>query len=289
MRNLIEFIARHYHWALFLLLETISISLLCKYNSYQSAAWTSTANTVAGSLYSLDSEARHYLFLSSLNEDLTQRNVYLERRLGIMQEELLKHQVDTGPLQRQMAASLANYRTIPAKVVQNSISERDNLITIDKGYADGIHKDMGVVSGKGIVGIVYLVGKHYSVVISALSSKTSISCGAEGKGYFGYLKWYGGASNMAYVDEVPRHARLKLYDRIVTSGYSSVFPPGIAVGKILHVRNSPDGISYRLQIQLYTDFANLRDVCVVEDPTMKERLDIMRAAQDSLKTLEQKE
>ena len=88
---------------------------------------------------------------------------------------------------------------------------------------------------------------------------------------------------MAYVDDVPRHAHFGLYERVVTSGYSSVFPPGIGVGKIIHVLNSPDGLSYRLQVQLYTDFGSLRDVCVIDDAPMRERLDILRAAQDSLR------
>ena len=87
---------------------------------------------------------------------------------------------------------------------------------------------------------------------------------------------------MAYVDDIPRHARFKLYDRVVTSGYSSVFPPGIAVGKIRHVYNSSDGLSYRLQVHLYTDFSRLRNVCVIDDDHIQERLDILRAAQDSL-------
>ena len=70
---------------------------------------------------------------------------------------------------------------------------------------------------------------------------------------------------------------------VVTSGYSSIFPPGVLVGKILHVFNSPNGLSYRLQIKLSTDFGKLRDVCVIDNAGMDERLEMMRAVQDSLK------
>lgn len=82
---------------------------------------------------------------------------------------------------------------------------------------------------------------------------------------------------------MPRHAHFKLGDYVVTSGYSAVFPPGVRVGKILHVFNSADGLSYRVQLRLSTDFGNLRDVCVIDDTLMKERIEIMRAAQDSIK------
>ena len=91
---------------------------------------------------------------------------------------------------------------------------------------------------------------------------------------------------MAYVDDVPRHARFRTGDAIVTSGYSSVFPPGILVGHVRYVFNSADGMSYRLKIQLSTDFGKLRDVCVIDNAPMQERLDLMRAAQDSIKIKE---
>ena len=81
---------------------------------------------------------------------------------------------------------------------------------------------------------------------------------------------------------MPRHAHFKLGDYVVTSGYSAVFPPGVRVGRILHVFNSADGLSYRVQLRLSTDFARLRDVCVIDDSAMKERLEIMRAAEDSI-------
>ena len=157
-------------------------------------------------------------------------------------------------------------------------------MTIDKGSADGIHKDMGVISGTGVVGIVYLVAEHYAIVIPVLNTKSNISCMIQNRGYFGYLRWKGGVSDLAYLEEVPRHAHFKLGDYVVTSGYSAVFPPGVRVGRILHVFNSADGLSYRVQLRLSTDFARLRDVCVIDDAAMKERLEIMCAAQDSIAT-----
>ncbi len=282
MRNLLDFISKHYHWLIFIALEAVSLVLLFSYNSYQGSVWISSANSIAGKVYEHESKIRSYLALAELNSELTSRNQYLEYQLQAMRDELEKQGFDSTHIAGITDPS--GYKIIHAKVVSNSIDKTDNLITIDKGEADGVKRDMGVVSGTGVVGIVYLAGQHYSVVIPVLSSKSSISCKIEKKQYFGYLRWNGGASNLAYVDEVPRHAHFKLYERVVTSGYSSVFPQGIPVGKILHVFNSPDGLSYRLQVQLYTDFGNLRDVCVIDNTHMHEQLEILRAAQDSLST-----
>ena len=167
-------------------------------------------------------------------------------------------------------------------MVQNSINRTDNLITIDKGSADGVKKDMGVVSGTGVVGIVYLVGTHYSVVMPLLNSKSSISCTIRKRGYFGYLHWQGPDSQYAYVEDVPRHAHYVKGDIIETSGYSSVFPKGITVGKVLCTFNSPDGLSFRIKIKLSTDFSNLHDVCVINAPEMLEQNSILKAAKDSI-------
>ena len=284
MRNLLEFLAKYNHWFVFLILEVVSMVLLFQYNSYQGSAWFSSANAVTGKLYEWDANVETFFSLTKVNQELTQRNAYLEQEVQKLSDSLVCVTKDSSIYHRDQFALLRNYRLIPAKVVANSIDKPGNLMTIDKGSADGIHKDMGVISGTGVVGIVYLVAEHYAIVIPVLNTKSNISCMIQNRGYFGYLRWKGGVSDLAYLEEVPRHAHFKLGDYVVTSGYSAVFPPGVRVGRILHVFNSADGLSYRVQLRLSTDFARLRDVCVIDDTAMKERLEIMRAAQDSIES-----
>lgn len=282
MRNLLEFLAKYNHWFVFLILEVVSMVLLFQYNSYQGSAWFSSANAVTGKLYEWDANVETFFSLTKVNQELTQRNAYLEQEVQKLSDSLVSVTKDSSIYHRDQFALLRNYRLIPAKVVANSVDKPGNLMTIDKGSADGIHKDMGVISGTGVVGIVYLVAEHYAIVIPVLNTKSNISCMIQNRGYFGYLHWKGGVSDLAYLEEVPRHAHFKLGDYVVTSGYSAVFPPGVRVGRILHVFNSADGLSYRVQLRLSTDFARLRDVCVIDDTAMKERLEIMRAAEDSI-------
>ena len=54
------------------------------------------------------------------------------------------------------------------------------------------------------------------------------------------------------------------------------------VGQIKEVYNSRDGLSYRLKVRLSTDFGNLRDVVVISDKSIAERVRLMQAAKDSL-------
>lgn len=282
MRNLIEFLAKHHHWFVFILLEAISFTLLFRYNSYQNSVWFSSANVVTGKVYEWSSQLEKLFSLATVNQHLTQRNLALEQKVVELSEKLTAVTKDSSYVKADVPQQLSQFKQIPAKVVSNSLKDANNLMTIDKGSVDGVRKDMGVVSGTGVVGIVYLVSSHYAVVIPLLNAKSNVSCKIENRDYFGFLNWRGGSTDQAFLDDIPRHARFKLHENIVTSGYSSVFPPGILVGKILHVYNSPDGASYRLCVQLATDFSTLRDVSVIDNTLMKERIEVMRAARDSM-------
>lgn len=284
MRNLIEFIQKYNHWFVFVLLEAVSLVLLFRFNSYQGSVFFSSANAVTGKVYEWDSAVRSFFSLTTVNEQLNTRNMYLEQMVSKLSEVVSKQQRDSNFVERTQLQVLKDYKLIPAKVISNSVSGVDNLITLDKGSADGVRKDMGVACGMGVVGVVYMVSEHYSVVIPVLNTKSNISVAIKKRGYYGHLNWTGGASDKAYVTDIPRHAHFRIGDLIVTSGYSSIFPPGIIVGQVLHVYNSADGLSYRVQVHLSTDFGNLRDVCVIDNTAMEERVNIMRAAQDSLKT-----
>ena len=229
MQNLLAFLAHHFHWLVFILLETVSVVMLFSYNSYQGSVWLSSANAVTGQVYEWQSELTQFFSLS-----------------------------------------------------RRSVDSHDNLITINRGTADGVEADMGVASGTGLVGVVYLAGKHYSVIIPILNKQSRISCAIRGHEYFGYLSWSGGSPVEAYLEDVPRHAIFRKGDWVETSGYSSIFPRGVRIGKIVGINDSDDGLSYRLTINLSTDFAHLREVCVITEKDFAERMRLQEAALDSL-------
>ncbi len=283
MQNLLDFLARHFHWLVFLLLETVSGILLFSYNSYQGSTWISTANAVTGKTLELQADVEQFFSLKRLNEELSQRNIVLEQKVQmLMEKQAQATQAPTSlPLEGEaieaeksaLGASPFGGRLVGAKVIAN---------TIDRGRADGVQEDMGVISGMGIVGVVYMAADHYSIVLPVLNSHSRISCSIRGRNYFGYLTWPGGSPVEAYVEDIPRHARFKKGEWVETSGYSAIFPKGVAVGKITNIYNSRDGLSYSLKVHLSTDFACLRDVYVINDPSLPEQRRLMNAARDSL-------
>ena len=284
MKNLLEFLGRHYHWLIFVFLEALSLTLLFSYNGYQNSVWLSSANEVTGHFYQWTSAVESYFSLTKVNEGLALRNFYLERQVTQLRRLYAEATQKMDEQEQQGLDSLSRYQLIAAKVVSNELGKMDNLMTIDKGSDDGVDVGMGVACGRGVVGVTYLVSDHYSVVIPVLNTHASrISCAIRGYGYFGVLRWYGEDAAYAFVEDIPRHARFKRGDWVETNGYSSIFPPGVLVGQIVEVYNARDGLSYKLKVRLATDFGNLRDVVVISDRSIATRMRLMQAARDSLK------
>ena len=283
MQNLLEFLQKYHHWFLFVLLEVISLVLLFQYNSYQGSVWLSSANAVSGKVNEGRAEVESFFSLRQMNEGLTLRNFYMERQLSQLRRLYSEATKDTAGLWAKEMSFLKQYRMIPAKVVTNELNRQDNLLTIDRGTKDGVEVGMGVACGQGVVGVTYLVSDHYAVVMPVLNTASRISCAIRGHNYFGVLRWNGKDAGVAYLEDIPRHARFKRGDWVETNGYSSIFPPGVLVGKIETVYNSDDGLSYRVKVRLSTDFGHLRDVVVVNDPSIVERTRLLQSARDSLK------
>ena len=263
MRNLINFLLKYNYWFLFVILEVASFVLLFRFNNYQQSVYFTSANTVVGAVYEVSGGISSYFYLKSVNEDLLDRNMLLEEQINNLEKALKERQLDSIAVNSIRKMPQKDYQLFKARVIKNSLNLADNYITLDKGSSSGIHSEMGVVDGNGIVGIVYETSPSYSVVISVLNSKSNISCKIVGSDYFGYLKWEHGDSRYAYLKDLPRHAECNLGDTVVTSGFSTVFPEGIMVGTVDDMSDSHDGLSYLLKIKLATDFGKLSDVRVI--------------------------
>lgn len=263
MRNLIDFVAKYYYWALFLLLEAVSGVLFFRNNSYQNSVWFTSANHVVAEIDRFYAQVAHYLWLQVNNDELTRQNTTLHIENALLRRKLAELTPDTTLAAKTVAEALKGYTLIPAEVTSNDVRHRDNLIIINKGEADGVRPEMGVVSGTGVVGIVSKVSQHYAVVVPVINSKSSISCRVRGSQYFGYLRWQGGNPLLAELTDIPRYANPQEGVLIETSGFSAVFPPGIFVGRAVKIEDSADGLSYAMRVNLSTDFRRLQHVAVI--------------------------
>ena len=265
MRGLIDFFVRHSGWAVFLLFATLSCVMLFRGNPYQQHVYMTSAGAVASAVYRTSNSVTGYFHLRGINEDLQQRTAQLEMELIDLRRQLRaageKIYGDSVPVD----SALRQYRFIMAHVINNSIARSNNFITIDRGESDGVRPEMGVVDQNGVVGIVNVTGPHTARLISVLNSDLRLSCKVKGSDAFGSLVWDGKAPRRALLEEMPRHVEFALGDTVITSGYSVVFPEGIPVGRVVGHKRDDDDNFYSLSVELFTDFATLSTVRVIEN------------------------
>ena len=264
MNTLLQFLYKHLNWIVFIVLEIICFVLLFSYNSFQSSVYLSTANEVTARLLNGKSKATAYFGLVDKNQILTEQNAQLQQRIMELEMQNALHRLDSlSRAETIKRIHRTGYHITPAQIIDKSINKMDNYFTIDRGTADGIAPDMGVISTDGVVGIVYKCTEHYSLVMPLLNSNSSISCKVSGNNDFGYLQWQGGDPRYAILYDLPRYSNVEIGDTIVTSGNSSFFPEGIMVGKVEETYTSVDGLLMTLKVQLSAPFSKLEHAFVV--------------------------
>ena len=274
MRNLINFFLRYSSWILLIFYTVVSCVLLFQRNPYQHHLFLTSANVVSAAVYGSVSDLTHYFHLREVNDDLQRRNLELELEvLGLKQRLRNYHDVEV-ETSAPVDSSLMRYDFIIAHVINNTVNRTHNYITIDRGSSDGIRPEMGVIDRNGVVGIVNIVGSHSARVISLLNSHLRLSCKVKGHDHVGSLVWDGKDPEEAILEELPRHAVFQPGDTIVTSGYSTVFPEGVPVGKVIEGLRDHDENFYSLRVKLFTDFTTLGSVKVVSD-AMRDELDFV--------------
>lgn len=263
MRNLLSLFSKFGGLLLFLLLEAACFAAVITFNTRQNQIALSSANQFAGKTYSLFSELRDYFYLDRQHKQLLKDNQQLQTRIEGLRSELSLHKelllnVDT-TLNPQIATAKAdtNYRFIGAKIINNSISSSNNLLTLNKGRVDGVVEHAGVISGTGIVGIVRNVSANYASVMSLLHRQTRISAAIQGTNHFGTLVWKEEGPRNLRLEAVPKYAEVNPGQMIVTSGFSYKFPPGIVIGQVVEV-NEPDGDNFLdIKVRLVNDLSRL--------------------------------
>lgn len=270
MRNLWIFLNRYNAFFFFIIFFAIGVILTVKNNPYQRSIMVNSTNSVVGEVYQNLNVLTKYLNLGPVNDSLAAENAKLKTEILT-----LKNIDSTKQVIVTDTANNPQYTYLSARVIKNSITLRNNVITINKGTADGIAPDMPVISpGKGVVGFVMDVSEHLATVRSLLHKDTKISVNIKKSDALGSLVWGIGNSDFtkAFVKEIPNHFKVNIKDTIVTSGFSS-FPPGIPVGTVTNTGVATGDNFMSIEIKLFNDFSTLQYVYVILDkyaPEQKE-------------------
>lgn len=261
MNNLLQFVIRYSAFLLFLLLEAIALTFVVRYNDNQKAIFQHSSSLFSGKLFKMADNVYKYNHLRSFADSLAAENARLKENVFNLERSVQRLLPADKPLD---SCILESYKLIPAQIINNSINQRNNHFTIDRGSQDGIKEGMGVMSPEGIVGIIDEVGKEYSTAISILHSAARISAAIERNGFFGSLVWKEIDPGHMILEAVPRQADIRIGDRIITSGYSFIFPRGIFIGTVERYWTEGGSNYYTIEVKLHEDLARMDRVYVIE-------------------------
>ncbi len=260
MRNLWSFIVRYYFFFLFLLLQATAIFLLARNNHYHRRHIFHSGSMITGFVYRHIDNFNTYLGLRHQNLLLSEENTRLRQNSAeaIWFTDTKRH-VSSDSL------IITRFEYINASVINNSVNRRNNYLTLNKGSRHGVEKDMGVIVNDGVVGIVHEVSAHFASVLSLLHKDMQLSVRIKKNDQIGTLSWEGGDYRYATMSYIPSHVELLPGDSIVTSGFSSIFPSDIYIGRIedFEIRRGENFFTAR--VKLAVDFNRLRHVHVVSD------------------------
>ena len=250
--------------AIFIAMEIAAVAMLKSSSALQDVWINRASHRVVGSLWSGGESIRNHFSLAKQNDALMQENFELKER--IRDFELYQEATVEATLS---ASGDRRFVYIPATVVKMSRNSMHNYIILNKGSEDGVTAHCGIITGKGVVGIVSAVDKHYSYGLTLMNTNVSVSSRVESSGMVSPLVWDGVNSNQGVLKDIPLHYTIEPGDTVVTSGFSNIFPADIPVG-ITGETEIVYGSTSQTAVTLFQDFGALRYVTIVKNPARDE-------------------
>ncbi len=262
MQQIISFLLKNKNFLLYLFLLFLSLLFTVQSHSYHRSKFVNSANFLTGGIYGTISNIQDYFKLKSRNQSLIEENARLR--------EIVQASSDQLAIEDYPATPESAYSFMPAKVIKNSYSKTDNIITIKKGKEDDITPDMGVITSKGIVGIIDNTSSSYSTILSILNSNFQTSAKLRNSNHFGTLKWNGKDPNIVEVSDIQEQAPVSIGDTIETSGRSVIFPQGIVIGTVQNKTLDASNNFYTLTVRLVNDMTDLGHVYIIKNRDIPE-------------------
>ena len=272
MQRIINFILRNKNTLLYALLLLISLFLTIQNNDYHRARYFTSANWLSGTIYNAYTGVTQYFDLKAQRDALLEENTRLQEALYNRPQ----------PYAVEMDTSSLDYVVLPGRVIKNSYASPDNYITINRGSRDSVVQDMGVITSRGILGIVERSSSNFASVQSVLNSKSNINAKILHTDYFGSLTWDQRDFRFVQLEDIPRLTPdpMKVGDTIVTGAMSSIFPENIPIGTIVKIDLNQAESLYEIDVRLFNDMTNLGQVYIIRNRKRPEILNLENETSD---------
>ena len=245
--------------AVFILLETAAIVMLNHNNSMQRLWTIRLSHGFMAKTWGFTQKVRGYFSLAGQNEELALENHRLREMIREYEDAAKATDISLQSVTRD-----DGFVYTPAQIIKSGTNSQHNYLILDKGSEDGIVQNSGIISSKGVIGIVDAVSRHYSYAISFLNTEVNISSRLGGTGAVGPLAWDGKNTDGAILKEIPLQYRYSPGDTVYTSGYSVIFPPDIPLGTAGDA-SIINGATNEITVNLFQDYTALKFVTIVRN------------------------
>lgn len=167
----------------------------------------------------------------------------------------------------------STFQLLSASVVSKNLTLLRNTITLNVGSTDGVRPFMPVINDGGLVGVVVTVGSGYSVANVLLNTDLRASAKIQRSRVDGILAWDG---RVLTLNNVAKTRDVKVGDVVITSEYSSTYPPGIRIGIVKEVREHPATLFKTVIVEPSVDFVKLEEVFVITAVPVEEKKELER-------------
>lgn len=155
----------------------------------------------------------------------------------------------------------APFQLVPAEVIGRGPERATNSIIIDGGEDEGIEANQPVISADGLVGRVIKVGRRRSTVLLLLDPDCKASSLVERGRVYSIMECDGGR---CYLKGVPLYADVQEGDKVVTSGWGGIFPPGLKLGVVKKVSSEKSALLKGVEVKPTVDFTSLKEVFILQ-------------------------
>ncbi|WP_341651241.1 rod shape-determining protein MreC [Blattabacterium cuenoti] len=269
MREFFNFFLKWRFFIFFFLLESAAIFLSFSNSKFHQYIYEGSSNFMIGKIYETIHKLRNYFLLEIENKKLLNEN----KRLHDAQifSKIRKISKD---FKKEDINYLQQYTFTPVQIINNSIHEQENYITINKGSIDEIKQDMGIILYNGIAGIIIKTSPHFSIAISLLNQKIKVNARLKKNKYFGTLSWDGVNYEYVVLYDIPRHSTIHKGDIVETDGKSSTFPEGIPIGRVHSYKLDEEHANYIIKVKLMANFSTIENAYVVKNLLKEEWNDV---------------
>jgi rod shape-determining protein MreC len=259
MQQLINALLKYKNSLFYLGLLLLSLIFLNQRSFYHQSFFSDISLSISSRINLYSQGIVNYFSLKKINQQLRLENEILK----VLELAYQNNKVDKTAILESFGFEITG-----ARIIRNSYDKARNYIIIDKGQANGIKTDTGVISSDGIIGIVNQTTENFSSILSLLHRDLKVNVSFKKNGAYGSMSWRGNHPKKMKLDDISTLNPVSIGDTIVTGGMSDYFPYGIPLGTVSKIERPKFEGYYDIDIELFSNPTQKEFVYIIKNKNL---------------------